>query len=598
MKVDEVRALYLNYFKAPPRNHKEISAFPLVIENDPTTLFTSSGMQPLVPYLMGEAHPLGRRLVNSQPSLRTQDIEEVGDNRHTTFFEMLGNWSLGDYFKEEQLSWFWEFLTKKLNLPKEKLWVSVFEGDGKIPKDETSYFLWRKLGVPSRRIFYYKDNWWSRFGKPDDMPIGEMGGPDSEVFFEFDEVKHDLKYGKECHPACSCGRFLEIGNNVFMQYLKKDDGVFSELPQKNIDFGGGLERLTAAFNNNPDIFKIDVFEKIINAIEKYSGKSYGDNSREMRIMADHLRACVFLADSGITPSNKLQGYVMRRLLRRAALMGMNLNQDLFNTKLFSDIVLTVYQTYGGVFLDETKKENAVEIIYVEIEKFSKTLSRGLKIVEKLERVDAKTVFDLYQSFGFPFELIQEIFEKKGLNLERSAFDRMLAEHKEKSKTLSAGVFKGGLADSKVESLKLHTATHLLHESLRRVLGKEVVQKGSNINSSRLRFDFTYPTSLSREQIKKIEAMVNKQIDKNLVVTCKLMPIEKAQKQGALAFFKHKYGELVKVYFIEDEKSGEVFSKEVCGGPHVKRLSEIDGRVKIIKEKSVSHGVRRIYAIIE
>jgi len=571
MKSSEVREKYLKFFEK--KGHKVIPAAPLVLQNDPTTLFTSSGMQPLVPYLMGDNHPEGKRLVDSQPSIRIQDIEEVGDNRHTTFFEMLGNWSLGDYFKENQLAWIWEFFTKELNLKPAKLYVSVFEGTADVPKDIESAKIWQKLGVPEDHIFYYgvSKNWWSRSGPPAQMPAGEIGGPDSEVFFEFTGVKHDKKFGKTCHPNCECGRFIEIGNSVFIQYKKLGSGGLEELPQKNVDFGGGLERITAATNNYPDVFEIDVFKSIIKNIEQVTNKTYKGNESPMRIIADHLRAANALALDGVIPANKLQGYVMRRLIRRAVVKMKTLKGDINNND----------------FKDLTDQESVIE----EVGRFRKTLESGLREVEKVVKIDGKEAFNLYQTYGFPLEITEELFRQKGQEINHQEFEEEFEKHKNLSRTASAGMFKGGLADHSEETTKLHTATHLLHESLRRVLGEHVSQRGSNITADRLRFDFSHTEKLSEEEIKKVEEMINEQVKKSLPVSFDVKNIKEAVGEGALAFFGEKYGENVKVYRIGD------FSKEVCGGPHVSNTSEL-GHVRIIKEESAGSGVRRIYAKVE
>jgi alanyl-tRNA synthetase len=569
MTANEVREKYLKFFES--KGHKRIPPAPLVLENDSTTLFTSSGMQPLVPYLMGEPHPQGLRVCDSQPSIRVQDIEEVGDNRHTTFFEMLGNWSFGDYFKKDQLAWIWEFLTKELKLPKEKLYVSIFEGGNGVPRDEESYNRWIELGVGKDHIFEYgvKKNWWSRSGTPEQMPPGEIGGPDSEIFFEFDSAKHDKKFGENCHPNCDCGRFLEIGNSVFIQYKKNENGSLEELPQKNVDFGGGLERLVAATNNDPDIFKIDVYQDLIHKIEKVSGKKYNDDPVSMRIIADHIRAAEALASDGVLPGNKLQGYVMRRLIRRSVVKLRNLEKITDN-----------------------------RVIIQEIEKFNKTLGRGLSEFEKLGSVDGKIAFDLYQTYGFPLELTMELAQEKGQNIDTEEFRKAFEKHQEKSRTQSAGSFKGGLADHSDEVTRLHTATHLIHAALRQVLGDHVQQKGSNITPERLRFDFTHPEKLTDEQRHQIETLVNEQIDKDLPVSYEVMTLKEAKQKGALAFFGDKYSEKVKVYVIGDPEHAEgYFSKEVCGGPHVTRLSDLGGHVTIVKEEASSAGVRRIYARI-
>lgn len=588
MTSREIREKYIKFFIE--RGHKEIPAAPLVLENDPTTLFTSAGMQPLVPYLKGESHPLGKRLVNSQPSFRSQDIMEVGDNRHTTFFEMLGNWSLGDYFRKEQIPWFYEFLTKELGLPVEKLYVTVFKGDGTVPKDDESAEIWKSLGISEDRIFYYgaDKNWWSMSGPPDKMSPGEIGGPDSEVFYDFGEYLHDRD--APCHPNCECGRFLEIGNSVFIQYVKKEDGTLGELPQKNVDFGGGLERLTAAVNNDPDIFKTDLFWPVIQKIEEVAGKNYEDNERAMRIIVDHIKAAVFIIIAGVLLSNKLHGYVLRRLLRRAAVKLHKLDYDI---KLLSDIAEPILKVYDGMFgVDKARHAGLVkDMVVEEMARFSKTLDRGLGQAEKTEHIDGKIVFDLYQSYGFPLEITEELAREKGQEIDHAEFEKEFEKHRELSRTASAGIFKGGLGEDTPQTRKLHTATHLLHAALRQVLGEHVKQMGSNITPERLRFDFSYPKPLTEDEIKLIGELVNQKIKENLPVSWKETTLDEALKEGALAFFGEKYGDKVKVYTIGD------FSKEVCGGPHVENTGEI-GRVTITKEEGLGSGTRRIYAQVE
>ncbi len=572
----------------------------MVPENDPTTLFTSSGMQQLVPYLKGELHPMGQRLVDSQPSIRLQDIEEVGDNCHTTFFEMLGNWSLGDYFKKEQLSWFWEFLTKELKLPGEKLYVSVFEGNKDVPKDTESVEVWESLGVPKDHLFYYgvEKNWWSRSGTPEQMPRGEIGGPDSEVFYDFGEglkLHENSSYKNEkCHPNCQCGRFLEIGNSVFMQYEKKADGKLTELPQKNVDFGGGLERLVATTNNNPDIFQTDLFIPMIRIIEEISGKSYDDqeNKKSMRIIADHLRASFFLVANGVEPSNKGQGYILRRLLRRAMvktyLLGIIEADDLIRE--LSNCFLTTISSdnFQGI---ASNKALIVKTLQEEAHRFNKTIVVGLKEFNKLKQLDGKTAFNLFQSYGFSWELTLELAREKGLEIvNKDDFQKEFEKHKELSRTASSGMFKGGLADQSEIVTKYHTATHLLQAALRQVLGSEVHQRGSNLTAERLRFDFSNPEKLTPEQLTETEKIVNEQIEKNLEVKMEMMDFGKAVQSNALTIPGEKYPEKVKVYSI-----GE-FSKEVCGGPHVDFTGKL-GKFKIIKEEAVSLGTRRIYATL-
>jgi alanyl-tRNA synthetase len=590
MTSDEIRKKFMSFFKSTPKNHKEISSAPLVPPDDPTTLFTSSGMQQLIPYLTGDSHPEGKRLVNSQPCLRLEDMDKVGDNSHTTFFEMLGNWSLGDYFKEEQLVWFWEFLTKELKLPEEKLWVSVFEGTKEVPKDEKSAKIWEKIGVPKERIHFYgvKENWWSRSGPPDKMPIGEIGGPDSEVFFEFTQVKHNPKYGKECHPNCECGRFLEIGNSVFIEYIKEKDGSLKELPQKNVDFGGGLERMTAAVNNDPDIFQIDSLKPTIKVIEKETGIKYGTDKkqdRSFRIIADHFRASAKLFEEGIEPSNKLQGYILRRLIRSAALRVRELSGDISTIELSKKIS------------DSVSNLNISTNLGREVDSFMRVLGKGVQLVTKNSKIEP---FDLYQTYGIPFEVVEEIFlnvrETELTEKDRERFEKKLEKHQKLSRTASAGMFKGGLADSSKEVTRLHTTTHLLHASLRKVLGKHVQQKGSNITSERLRFDFTHPQKLTEDEIKKVEDLVNEQIQKDLPIGFEAINLNKAIKEGALAFFGEKYDQKVRVYTVGDSK-GEWFSKEVCGGPHVSSTSEI-GRVNIFRQENIGAGTMRLYAKAE
>lgn len=602
MTINEIRSKYLNFFEN--KGHKIIPPAPLVLQNDSTTLFTSSGMQPLVPYLMGQPHPEGRRVVDSQPSIRTQDIEEVGDNRHTTFFEMLGNWSFGDYFKKEQLPWIWEFITGELALPKEKLYVSVFQGNESVPKDTESLEIWKSLGIAGDHIFEYGDkkNWWSRSGTPDKMPVGEIGGPDSEIFFDFGQELglHEKSEWKDekCHPNCDCGRFLEIGNSVFIQYKKRQDGSLEELPQKNVDFGGGLERLSAATINNPDVFRIDIFGDVIDHIAKDIDKKYDEvkNSHSIRIIADHIRAAVFLIAGGVTPSNKQQGYILRRLLRRSILKAQQLRGDIsqpLGEDFYNVIVDKYISKYAEVYPHLLEQQKFIySVVADENEKFGKSLARGLREFEKSIGINGKVAFDLFQSHGFPFELTLELAQEKGQKVDVEEFKKEFEKHQEKSRTASAGTFKGGLADQSEKTTALHTATHLLHSALRKVVGDHVQQKGSNITSERLRFDFVHDAKLTDEQIKQITKLIDEQIDKDLAVTRQEMTLSEAKEKGALAFFGEKYGDSVSVYSIGD------FSKEVCGGPHVARLSALGGHVTITKQDNVGAGVRRVYAEIK
>lgn len=631
MKSGDIRKKYIEFFKA--RGHVEIPSAPLVLENDPTTLFSSSGMQPLVPYLLGQLHPSGKRLVNSQKAIRLQDIDEVGDNRHTTFFEMLGNWSLGDYFKKEQLPWIFEFLTKELGLAPERLYVSVFEGDSSVPKDIESIEIWKELfagvgidakvadrassaGAPSfakatagERIYTYnaRKNWWSRSGEPEKMPAGEPGGPDSEVFFDFGpstswgQECHTPRFGKHCHPNCDCGRFMEIANSVFMQYQKQDDGSVKELSQKNVDFGGGLERLVASTNDNPDVFTTDMFASIIRIIEVLSKKKYGEDgevTKAMRIVVDHIKGAIMLLNDGVLPSNKLQGYVLRRLIRRslmyAKILGLN------DGKFVGKMVEPVAQIYADVYPTVVKNaSNITVLLEEEALRFSKSLDRGLSEIEKIKILDGKIAFSLYESHGFPWEMTEEIAKKRGQVVERTLFEEEFEKHKALSRTASHGMFKGGLADHSEQTTKLHTATHLLHQVLRTTLGNHVSQKGSNITGERLRFDFSHPKKLTPQEIQHVEDMVNEKIKENLPVSVETMNKDEALRSGALAFFGERYGDTVKVYSIGDPSTGSgfpPFSREICGGPHVDFTGKLS-RFTILKEESAGNGIRRIYSSV-
>lgn len=587
MKASQIRSRYLDYFSK--RGHAVIPAAPIIPPDDPTTLFTSSGMQQLVPYLKGESHPMGKRLVDSQPSFRAEDIEEVGDNRHTTMFEMLGNWSLGDYFKKEQLPWIWEFFTKELNLSPDKLHVTLFEGDKVVPKDEESYQIWRKLGVPDERIHYYpaSKNWWSRSGEPDNMPVGEIGGPTSEVFFEYENVAHDSAYDKTCHPNCDCGKYLEIGNSVFMEYEMTKHGL-KKLPAQNVDFGGGLERLTAAVQDTPDVFATDMFSPIIRTIEEATGQDYqGDNQFPMRVIADHLRGAVFMGAQGVTPSNKLQGYIMRRLLRRAAVKSRALGGDV--KEIFLKSIPTIIQEYSAAkFIDSDSAPKVQQVISQELDKFNRALTRGERELTKASQVDEQLAFDLYQSLGFPFEITAELVAKQGITLNESKFNTLLQAHQDASRTASSGMFKGGLADHSETTTKYHTATHLLHQALADVLGEDINQAGSNITAKRLRFDYTYSGKPSEQQLKQIEQIVNDKIEADLPVTKTTEEKTQALASGVRAFFPEKYPTKVTVYRVGD------YSAELCGGPHVTHTGEI-GPLKITKDENLGSGKRRIYA---
>ena len=613
MNSQDVRQKYIEFFVK--RGHKEIPSAPLVPQNDPTTLFNSSGMQPLVPYLLGEPHPLGKRLVNSQKAIRTQDIEEVGDNRHTTFFEMLGNWSLGDYFKDKQLEYFWQFLTNPnegLGLAQEKLYVSIFEGNSEVPRDDESFKKWLTLGVPKNHIFEYgvEKNWWSRSGTPDKMPVGEPGGPDSEVFYEFTSIMHDPKFGQKCHPNCDCGRFLEIGNSVFMQYKKLANGKLEELPNKNVDFGGGLERLAAATNDDPDVFKTDLFAILIERIEKSTGKKYAgaQDQLDMRVVADHIKAACFLIADGVIPGNKSQGYILRRLLRRAEVRMRNLEQNT-NDQDFAYISEAVFEIYNGVYFTDTSiHEKVKKEIGAEIFKFNRTLGVGLKKLEALKHVDGKAAFDLYQTYGFPWELTVELVTKKGQTVDQTQFKSEFKKHQELSRSAAKGMFKGGLADQSTETTRLHTAHHLLLAALQKNVDSNIKQRGSNITAERLRIDFNCNRALTDDEKKKVEVLINQKIEEKLPVIRVEMKREDAEKLGAQMEFGAKYPETVSIYFVglngeikpEHATPYDYFSAEFCGGPHVTNTSEIGTggkKFKIIKEESVGSGVRRIKGIL-
>ncbi len=629
MTAQEIRKAYLDFFGE--REHNVIPRALLVPNNDPTTLFTGSGMQPLIPYLLGEPHPDGARLVNSQTCLRAQDIEEVGDNRHTTFFEMLGNWSLGDYFKEEQLPSFFEFLTDVVGLDPTKLYVTCFIGDqaNNIPKDTESAEIWNKLflgkkidakevdigseadgysnGMQSGRILYYDagKNWWCRAGHINDMPTGEPGGPDSEIFYEFDFVAHDTKYGEHCHPNCDCGRFLEIGNSVFMEYIKTDNG-FDKLPNQNVDFGGGLERIAAAALNNPDVFQISLLKPIIQKLEDLSGKNYDSHTESMRVITDHLRAATFLAVDGIVPSNKEQGYVMRRLLRRAIRFAFELGIE---QNFLEHIVPVITDMYGDDFPEVAKnRAKVIEVLMKEEKIFRQTLRKGLaqfnKFISDQRILYGSDIFTLYDTYGFPAELSVEEAYKQDIEVQKEwnvIFNARLQEQRKRSQTASKGIFKGGLGGQTLQHKKYHTATHLMYQALRDVLGDHVIQRGSNITEERLRFDFSHSEKMTPEQIKQVEGIVNEQITKDLKVSFEEYPTKVAvEEKGALGQFGDRYGDTVKVYKMIADDTDKPFSFEICGGPHVDHtLQLVEGakKFKIIKEESSSAGIRRIKAVL-
>lgn len=631
MTLFEIRKRFLEFYKA--RGHAIIPSASLVPENDPTTLFTGSGMQPMVPYLLGENHPEGTRIADSQKSFRTVDIDEVGDNRHTTFFEMLGNWSLGDYFKKEQLPWVFEFLTETLGIDPRRLYVTVFIGDtkNKLPRDEESVEIWKRLfkekgieaGVAlmgsetdgyergmkdNERIFYYdaRKNWWSRAGVPENMPAGEPGGPDSEMFYDFG-TPHDSKFGGYCHPNCDCGRFLEIGNSVFMQYVKKPDGSFAPLPKRNVDFGGGLDRTAMAVANIPDI--IDVCHRpILDALEKLSDKKYASDSPDaiaFRIVADHMKAASFLIGDGVLPSNTERGYFVRRLLRRAIRYADQLGIQNIALSTLVEPALEQYkeeypETYAGraVIKQEIDKEEA---------KFRKTLKEGLREFEKISqsgKISGKDVFLLFSTYGFPYELTFEIAKERGISIDAMEFQMEMKKHQELSRTASAGTFKGGLADHSEKTTQLHTAHHLLLKALQTVLGSQVKQRGSNITSERLRMDFSYDGKMTNEQKEEVERIVNEKIAEDLPVVRSELSREEAEKLGAEHEFGQKYPDRVLVYSVGpkgatvgDPQFSQAFSIEYCGGPHVAHTGEI-GKFRILKEEASSAGIRRIRGIIE
>lgn len=591
------------------RGHHEIPPIPLVPKDDPTTLFTGSGMQQLVPYLLGEPHPLGQKLYNIQPCFRSQDIDEIGDNRHTTFFEMMGNWSLGTYFKKEQLAWLMEFLVEKLQLPVEKLSVTVFKGEGNLPPDNESIKIWQSVFAkynikahPGERIFVYgsEKNWWSRAGSPKNMPVGEPGGPDSEVFYDFGpqlKLHENSPYkDQHCHVNCDCGRYLEICNSVFMQYQKVSDGTFQDLPKKNVDFGGGLERLLMAAQNSPDVFKIDVLGPIIKEVEKISGQTYEQFPSQMRVVADHLKGAIFMITQGVLPSNKDRGYILRRLLRRSALKLHQLNVDIQKISSFEPVVKIIIQLYENIYTKKEDIELVEPIIKDELQRFGRSITKGLLEFKKITRFTGKVAFDFYQNYGFPLELFEELLKEQGKTINREEFRQEFEHHKQLSRTASAGKFKGGLADHSVQVLKYHTATHLLHQALFDVLGQDIRQEGSNITAERLRFDFSSSRKPTAEDIAQVQQNINEKIKEKLAVSFIIIPKEEAYRIGAKSFFREKYPEKVKVYYIGGSAGSPqtAYSKEFCGGPHVKNTGEI-GKIEIYKTEKIGSNLYRVYA---
>ena len=624
MNAQEIRQKYLEFCQR--NGHAIIERAPLILHNDPTTLFTGSGMQPLLPYLLGQDHPQGTKLADSQTCLRAQDIEDVGDNRHTTFFEMLGNWSMGEYFKRQQIEWFFEFLTEIVGLDPHKIYVSCFIGDEKnnIPRDDEAAQIWQevfakkgieakiveldsaengdKLGMQGGRIFFYndKENWWSRGGGIDSTPIGDPCGPDSEVFYDFGEQHHDASFG-QAHPASDSGRFMEIGNQVFMQYRRLDDGSFEPLKRKNVDFGGGLERIAAAAIDSPDVFKISLLQPIIKKLESLSGEEYATHTASMRVIADHLRAAVFLAVDGCVPSNKEQGYVMRRLLRRAIRYSFDLGIE---QNFLEEVVPVIADLYEADFPEvKENRESIIAVLVKEEKAFRQTLRKGLRQMQHYidDGLTGEELFTLYDTFGFPVELSTEEAYKQGIKLSdnwRAEFDARMAEQRQRSKTARKGQFSGGLEGHDPIHLKYHTATHLLGAALRKVLkAPDLQQHGSNITAQRLRFDFNHD-KLTPEEKQAVEDQVNAWIDADLPVSFAVYPTDEALSMGAIGAFGERYGDEVKVYSIGE--GDNIVSFEVCGGPHVEHtgvLAEGGKRFKITKEESSSAGIRRIKAVL-
>jgi len=631
----ELRKKYIEFFKE--KGHTEIPSASLVPENDPTVLFTTAGMHPLVPYLLGEKHPVGKRLVNVQKCIRTGDIDDVGDSTHNTFFEMLGNWSLGDYFKNESIRWSWEFLTDKkwLGIDPGRIKVTVFEGDKDAPRDDESIKIWQecfeKLNIKAEiyakenknaktaRIFPLpkEDNWWG--------PAGITGpcGPDTEIFIDLEKPINFEKCpgGDDCRPGCKCGRYVEIWNNVFMEYNKTAEGKFVPLKQKNVDTGMGMERTLAILNGYSNVYETDVLTPLIGKIGEISGRNYQDHKKEFRIIADHIRASVFMISDGVVPSNVERGYILRRLLRRAIRYGKSLNMP---ENFLLSLIEPVINYYKKFYPELEKNKSAIlNEVRKEEKKFVRTLESGIKKLheifikyvktsagknipevnfEKKAEEIGKEFFDLYQSDGLPVEVsleeIKSYFDRdfSFKNEIIMSFKKELEKHQSLSRTASAGKFKGGLADHSEQTTKYHTATHLLLAALRKVLGENIYQRGSNITAERMRFDFSHSQKMTKEEIKKVEDLVNEQIQKNLPVGLEEMTLEDAKRLGAMGIFESKYGERVKVYTIGDEKTG-IFSREICGGPHAANTGVL-GKFKIKKEEASSAGVRRIKAILE
>ena len=583
MKAIEIRNKYLDFFKK--HGHKVIPSAPLIPENDPSVLFTTAGMQPLVPYLLGEKHPEGTRLTDYQKCLRTNDIDEVGDNRHLTYFEMLGNWSLGDYFKEESVAMSFEFLTKELGIPVEKLSVTCFAGDEDAPRDTVTAECWKKAGIPEERIYFYgkDDNWWI---------AGEEGpcGPDTEMFYDTGKPA----CSPDCQPSCDCGKYVEIWNNVFMEYYKTKDGKYEKLKQHNVDTGLGLERMTMLLQGKETPFDTELFAPIM---EKLKDLAKVDNIESRRIVTEHLRASMMVITDGGRPSNVDRGYVLRKLIRRMSRHLNKLQIDLSELANLIDLDIDILKEMYPEL--EKNRELIKQVIIEEKDKFMKTLVHGEKEFEKALNkakaenknvIDGQTIFKLYETYGFPPEITADLAAEQGFKIDNTEFEKLFKEHQEKSRMGSEQKFKGGLAEQNEKTIAYHTATHLLHKALQIVLGEHAKQKGSNITTERLRFDFSHPEKMTKEQLQQVEDLVNEQIARDLPVTCEEMTLEEAKESGATGLFENKYGEKVKVYTIGD------FSKEICGGPHVSHTGEL-GHFKIKKEESSSAGVRRIKAIL-
>jgi len=584
MKAKYFKKKYFEFFKE--KQHALISSASLIPEHDPTVLFTTAGMHPLVPYIMGEKHPAGKRLVDVQKCIRTGDIDEVGDASHLTFFEMLGNWSLGDYWKKEAISWSFEFLTSRkwLGLDKNKLYITVFKGDKDAPRDEESVKIWKGLGIPKERIFYLpkEDNWWG--------PAGSVGpcGPDSEMFYDTGKEK----CSKDCKPGCSCGKYFEVWNDVFIQYNKTKEGKYVPLKQKTVDTGMGLERTAAMLQGKKTVYEIESFAPII---EKIKSESKEQNIKSIRIITDHLKAAVFILSENITPSNLDQGYVLRRLIRKSIrhFRILGIKKENFT----SEIAKIVIKIHESDYPELNENKNFIlEELEKEEKKFKKTLETGLrefnKLIKKGVKITGKEAFILFSSYGFPLEMTEELAQENGLKINKSEFEKEFKKHQKLSRVGAEKRFKGGLADSSEPTKKLHTATHLLNEAIRKVLkNNKIVQKGSNITPERLRFDFNFDRKLTDEEIKNIEDLVNKKIKEGKDVKRVEMTLEEAKKKHAQGVFEHKYSDRVSVYSVGD------FSIEICGGPHVKNTKEL-GKFKITKEESSAAGIRRIKAVLE